>query len=143
MHYKGLQGIWGTDENGLKCVDGLTGVLLLLFSHSVVSSSFATTWTVVRQAPLSRGFPRWEYWSGLPFPSPGDLAGQGSNPCLLHCRWILYPEPPGKSNRYIHMSKLLKLHTLNICSLSCLLCLSEVEKNLKEIPEVVFTNYYS
>ena len=34
---------------------------------------FATPWTVVRQAPLSMGFPRQEYGSGLPFPSPGDL----------------------------------------------------------------------
>ena len=34
---------------------------------------FATPWTVARQAPLSMGFPRQEYWSGLPFPSPGDL----------------------------------------------------------------------
>ena len=30
-------------------------------------------WTVASQAPLSMGFPRKEYWSGLPFPSPGDL----------------------------------------------------------------------
>ena len=36
---------------------------------------FATPWTVARQAPLSTGFPRQEYWSGLPFPSPGDLPG--------------------------------------------------------------------
>ena len=45
-------------------------------------------WTVARQAPLSMGFSRQEYWSGLPFPSPGDLPTQGSNPGLLHCRWI-------------------------------------------------------
>ena len=32
-----------------------------------------TSWTVARQAPLSMGFPRQEYWSGLPFPPPGDL----------------------------------------------------------------------
>ena len=32
-----------------------------------------TPWTVACQAPLSMGFPRQEYWSGLPFPSPGDL----------------------------------------------------------------------
>ena len=32
---------------------------------------FATPWTVTHQAPLSMGFPRQEYWSGLPFPSPG------------------------------------------------------------------------
>ena len=32
-----------------------------------------TPWTVARQAPLSMGYPRQEYWGGLPFPSPGDL----------------------------------------------------------------------
>ena len=40
-------------------------------------------WTVDCQAPLSIGFPRKEYWSALPFPSPGDLPDQRSNPCLL------------------------------------------------------------
>ena len=40
---------------------------------SIVSDS-ATPWTVARQAPLSMGFSRQEYWSGLPFPSPGDLS---------------------------------------------------------------------
>ena len=46
--------------------------------------SFATSWTVARQAPLSMGFPRQEYWSGLPFPFPGDLPDRGSNPCVWH-----------------------------------------------------------
>ena len=35
-------------------------------------------------------FFRQEYWSGLPFPSPGKLPNLGSNPGLLHCRWVLY-----------------------------------------------------
>ena len=43
--------------------------LLSHFSHSL----FATPWTVAHQAPLSMGFSRWEYWSGLPCPLPGDL----------------------------------------------------------------------
>ena len=41
---------------------------------------FATPWTVARQAPLSMGFSRQEYWSGLPFPSPGDLPKPGIEP---------------------------------------------------------------
>ena len=49
----------------------------LLFSRQVMSSSFVTPWSVARQAPLSMGFPRQEYWRGLPFPSPGDLPDQG------------------------------------------------------------------
>ena len=38
---------------------------------------FATTWTVAYQAPLSMGFSRQEYWSGVPFPSPEDLPNPG------------------------------------------------------------------
>ena len=41
---------------------------------------FATLWTVAHQDPLSLGFSRQEYWSGLPFPSPGDLPGPGIKP---------------------------------------------------------------
>ena len=46
---------------------------------SVMSDS-ATSGTVARQAPLSMGFSRQEYWSGLPFPSPGDLPNPGIEP---------------------------------------------------------------
>ena len=41
---------------------------------------FATPWTIVYQAPPSMGFSRQEYWSGLPFPSPGDLPDPGIEP---------------------------------------------------------------
>ena len=49
---------------------------------------FATPWTY--QAPLSMGFSRQEYWSRLPFPSPGDLPDPGIEPSLPHCRQTLY-----------------------------------------------------
>ena len=39
--------------------------------------AFATPWTVAHHAPMSLRFPRQEYWSGLSFPSPGDLAKPG------------------------------------------------------------------
>ena len=59
-------------------------------SHSVVSDSLGPHGLyVVHQAPLSMGFPRQEYWSGLPFPPPGILPTQGLNHgllCLLHWR---------------------------------------------------------
>ena len=51
---------------------------------------FVTPWTVACQAPLSVGFPRQEYWSALPFPSPMDITEQESNLHLLNCRQILY-----------------------------------------------------
>ena len=47
---------------------------------SGTSDSFATPWTVACQAPLSTGFPRQENWSGLPFPSSGDLPDPGIEP---------------------------------------------------------------
>ena len=48
---------------------------------------FATSWTVAHWAPLS-GFSRQEYWSGLPFPSPGDLPNLGIEPRSLCYRQI-------------------------------------------------------
>ena len=53
---------------------------LLLYTYQVEPNSFATPWTVACQAPLSMGFPRKEYWSVLPFPSPGDLLDPGLKP---------------------------------------------------------------
>ena len=44
---------------------------------------YATLWTVTHQASLSTGFSRQEYWSGLPFPSSGDLPDPGINPVSL------------------------------------------------------------
>ena len=46
----------------------------------VVSNSFVASWTIAYQAPLSMGFPRQEYWHGLPFSSPGDLPDPGVKP---------------------------------------------------------------
>ena len=61
------------------------------------SDSFVTPWTVAHQAPLSMGFPRQEYWSGFPFPSPGDLPYPGIEPRspALAGRFFT-TEPPGK-----------------------------------------------
>ena len=44
----------------------------------------ATPWTVAHQAPLSMGFPRQEYWTGLPFPLPEDLSDPGTEPVFCH-----------------------------------------------------------
>ena len=52
--------------------------------------NLVTPWTVASQAPLSMGFSRQEYWSGLPFLLQGIFPTQRLNPGLLHCRQILY-----------------------------------------------------
>ena len=60
-----------------------------------------TPWTVARQAPLSMGFPRQEYWSELPFPPPGDLPNPGVEPAspVLADRFFS-TAPPGKPLHY-------------------------------------------
>ena len=64
--------------------------------RGVVSDS-ATLWTIARQAPLSRGFSRQEYWSGLPFPLPGNLPNPGIKPMSPALQAVSLPtEPPGK-----------------------------------------------
>ena len=74
------------------------------FSHVQL---FATPWTIACQAPLSMGFSRQEYWSGLPFPSPGDLPNPGLNPHLsrlLHWQVGSLPlVPSGKPRTYVHL----------------------------------------
>ena len=58
---------------------------------------FATPWTVAHQAPPSMGFSRQEYWSGLSFPSPGDLPDTGIEPRSPALEAdTLTSEPPGK-----------------------------------------------
>ena len=59
---------------------------------------FATLWTVVHQAPQFMGFSRQEYWSGLPFPSPGDLPDPEIEPRSPTLQAdALISEPPGKT----------------------------------------------
>ena len=61
---------------------------------------FVTIWTVARQSPLSMGFSRQEYWSGLPCPPPGDPPDPGIEPdSYVSCigRWVPYHEPHNRS----------------------------------------------
>ena len=65
---------------------------------------FATPWTVAYEAPQSMGFSRQEYWSGLPFPSPGDLPNPGIEPGSPALEAdALTSEPPGKPDDSVEM----------------------------------------
>ena len=90
-----LQGAWGEFSKPWSITSGKSwlSVIFCYFCCLVAKScpTLLTPWTVARQAPLSVGFPRQEYSSGLPFPSLGYLPDpKESSPCLLHFRWILY-----------------------------------------------------
>ena len=76
---------------------------------SVVSDSFVTPWTAARQTPLSMGFSRQEYRSGLPFPPPGDLPHPGMETAVLSLlRWrvcslpLVPPEKRTSVFKYLH-----------------------------------------
>ena len=84
--------------------------------HACVQSRFScvnsvTLWTVARQAPLSMGFSRREYWSGLPCPPPGDLPDPGieltslMSPALQAGSLPLAPpgKPEGSDSKHIYM----------------------------------------
>ena len=81
---------------------------------------FATPWTVAHQAPLSMAFSRQEYWSGLPFPSPGDLPDPGIKLASLTLQVDSLPlRHLGSSQRDIKMI----IHKLeNKGSWGCLSC---------------------
>ena len=85
-----------------------------------MSDSFVTPWTISHQVPLSMGFSRQEYWSKLPFPSPGDLPNLGIQPVSpvspALAGGFFATEPPGKSHKkewdiYIYLHTHTHTHT--------------------------------
>ena len=75
-----------------------------------------TLWTVAHQAPLSVGFSRQEYWSGLPFSSPGDLPDPGIKPGSLALQADASPsEPQGKPKTW-HAIVAIFLKPLWVCT---------------------------
>ena len=81
-----------------------SGCMLSCFSHVRL---FETLWTVAHQASLSMRFSRQEYWSGLSFPSPGDLPDPGiklGSP-ILQADSLPFETPIGKPNFMIHVGK--------------------------------------
>ena len=79
--------------SGLEGLNDYSAVFVVeLLSHVQL---FSTPWTIVCQAPLFIGFPRQEYWSGLPLPSPEDLPNpriKPWSPALQVVSWILYQQ---------------------------------------------------
>ena len=81
-----MRGVGGSDKERKK--------------EKLLSCAFATPWTVADQAPQSMGFSRQEYWSGLLFPSPGDLPDPGIEPRPPVLQADSLPsQPPGKPRK--------------------------------------------
>ena len=80
---------------------------------SVMSNS-ATPWAVARQAPLSMEFPREEYWSDLPFPTPGDISDSQIEPMSL-----AFPVLAGRLSTTMSSGKPKFLYTEARCMHAC------------------------
>ena len=92
-------------EGHFSKAEKLNQATLLMFSHWVVSDTFAIPWTVTQQVPPSMGFSRQVYLSGLPFPSSGNLSDPGIKPVSPALAGGFFTtEPLGKPNvsYYIH-----------------------------------------
>ena len=83
-----------------------------------MSDSFVTPWTVAHQAPLSMGFPRQEYWSRVPLPSPGDLPDLGLQlESPVSADGFFTSEPPGKPSLAYTKARILDEAFLSMMSL--------------------------
>ena len=104
-------------------------------SPSVVSNTFVTPWTVACQAPLSMGFSRQEYWSGLLFPPPEDLRDPGIEPesPALAGRFFT-TAPPGKPYQWWEVA-------YSLDALATFMCFKEKEVRDKHYKDSV-TRYY-
>ena len=86
----------GSHRVGHDCSDAAAAAATVKVKSLSCVQLFGTPWTVACQAPLSMGFSRQGYWSGLPFPSPGYLPNTGIKPRSLALQVGFLPsEPPG------------------------------------------------
>ena len=91
---------------------GSCGCCVCLVAKSCLTLFFfLKSWTVAFQVPLSMGLSRQEYWSGLPFPSPGDLPDPGSN------RRFFTTETPGRVQKALVASQMASTHFLGLTAL--------------------------
>ena len=107
--------LWFTFFMSFSSLNNSMGLLTLLCEVKLLSHVWllATPWTVAYQAPPSMGFSRQEYWSGLPFASPGDLPDPGIEPRSPTLQAdTLTSEPPGKPEQDIWCPTKMTPHNL-------------------------------
>ena len=91
-------------------------MLAHVLSHVLL---FVNSWTVACQAPLSRGFPRQEYRSGFPFPSPRNLLDLGIEPVSCLAGGFFGTEPPGKPYFRLTAAAAAAAKSLQSCPTLC------------------------
>ena len=96
------------------------------FSRWVAAKCFAIPWTVARQAPLSIAFPRQEYWSELPFPSPEALPNpeiEPESPTQADSLPLSHQGSPYPTPKFLQLPQ--DLHSINLILFSCLCSLDD------------------
>ena len=118
-----------------------------MLSHFGHAKLFVSVWTIARQAPLSMGFSRQEYWSGLPFPSPKDLSDPGIKLISLMFsamagRFFTWEAPTivysqAKLNLSFHKTLVLPFPQFWSCGLKSSFRLLEFKKELSSVKDTV------
>ena len=99
-----------------------------MLNHLVGSDSFVTLWTVACQEPLSMGFPRQEYWSGLPFSFSRGYSWPRNQTCISCIgRWVLYHWATWRS--YIYYATNALIHISPHCFLFLYISGSDLHKH--------------
>ena len=120
-------------------------------SVTSVKSVSAIPWTVARQAPLSLGFSRQEYWSGLPYPSPGDLPNPGIKPISWASPELqagyLPTEPPEKPPVASYILYIyVRIYNLSVLSFvdghTWFICTNQLPAASSHIQKFLSGNYY-
>ena len=99
---------------------------------------FVTSWTVIRQAPLSIEFARQEYRNGLPYSPPEHLLDSGMDPYLLgllHCRQILYLQSHQGSPCCKYLLLAFSFSINSACDICRASLLAQQVKNLRVVQE--------
>ena len=92
---------------------------------------FATPWTAAYQAPPSMGFSRQEYWSEVPFPSPGDLPNPGIKPMSPELQAdALTSEPPGKPSNVTESHQKVRTQLLTVLQCNSM-ALRQIHRSLE------------
>ena len=101
---------------------------------------FATPWTVARQVPLSMGFSKQEYWSGLPCPPPGDPPDLGIEPRshYVSCLGMWVPRDPTKDNLHIHHQQHAELGPIAYSPLPQASCITQALMKNAQLRQELF-----
>ena len=103
---------------------------------------FVTPWNIAYKAPLSTEFPRQEYWSGLPFPSPEDLPNPGIKPRSPTLQADTLPSEPRGKALGIKTTEMWNLQVLSVISVNIYVCVTVCAEEYNNQGNIISSQYH-